>query len=68
MLILGSNLVTALGVSATATGDAATPATPSSAGRIHADYKISISGSTNPTIDSRQDDSLNDVSSFLMFL
>lgn len=37
-------------------------------GRIHADYKISISGSTSPTLDSTQDDSLNDVSSMLMFL
>lgn len=51
--ILGSNLVTATG------GVSPGPAGhDGGTGRIHADYSRSISGTTSPTIDSRQDNTL----------
>lgn len=55
-LTLGSNLATALaGSVGSCTGSHGGAA---SVGRIHADYLTSIAGTTNPTIDSRQDTSL----------
>ena len=46
---LGSSLITALAGTATANGSAG------SVGRVHIDYKTSYTGTTNPTIDARQD-------------
>jgi hypothetical protein len=54
---LSSMTVTAVGGSATVAGSR-TGATGSN-GRIHADYSKTITGTTNPSIDSRQDLSLN---------
>lgn len=59
--ILGSSLVTANG----GTGGACTGAFNGSggngsAGRIHADYSTSVSGTTSPTLDSTQDGTLTD--------
>lgn len=51
-IILGSSLVTASAGSNSALGGAA------GAGRIHADYLSSLTGTTSPTIDTRQDTSL----------
>lgn len=58
IITLGSGLVTANGGS----GSSGSNATGGNggAGRIHADYGISISGTTSPTLDSRQDSVLND--------
>lgn len=39
-----------------------------SVGRIHIDYKTSYTGTTNPTIDARQDLSLNPASSGFLAL
>lgn len=50
-LVLGSNLATATGGAAQSNGGAG------GTGRIHADYGTSITGTTNPTIDSRTDTS-----------
>lgn len=57
-ITLGTNLVTAAqGLAGTSTNNGNSG--DGSVGRIHADYSVSISGSTNPAIDSRQDPSLN---------
>jgi hypothetical protein len=55
VISLGTTKVTATGGTETSSGGAG------GTGRIHADYMTSISGTTNPTIDSRQDTSLVDV-------
>lgn len=52
---LGSNLVTAPAGAGRSVGGGAGDGGAGSVGRIHIDYSGSISGSTNPTIDSRQD-------------
>lgn len=52
-ITLGSNLITATGGSAFSGGTGG-------AGRIHVDYKTSISGSTSPTLNSTQDATLNE--------
>lgn len=54
-IVLGSNLVTA---SAGSGGAADTTGPAGSVGRIHVDYATSLSGTTTPTLDSRQDASL----------
>src|SRR3990167_2341057 len=54
-ITLGTTLVTALAGAGTTNSGAG------SAGRIHADYKNSISGTTNPTLDSTQDTTLNKI-------
>lgn len=51
--VLGTNLITALAGSATANGSAG------AVGRIHVDYKTSLTGTTNPTLDSTNDLSLD---------
>jgi hypothetical protein len=58
IITLGSSLITATASSQELAG---------SSGRIHADYSSSLSGTTSPTIDTRQDSSLAD-SSFLAFM
>lgn len=59
VLTLGSSLATsAAGSGGTGVGGHAGDGGAGSVGRIHADYLTSISGSTSPTIDSRQDNSL----------
>ena len=53
VLVLGTTLVAAAAGAGGGEGGGA-----GAVGRIHADYKTSISGTTSPTIDSRQDNSL----------
>lgn len=57
ILSLGSALVTASGGTGGTTGG---NGGDGGAGRIHADYSLSVSGTTSPTIDSDQDSILND--------
>lgn len=59
-LTLGSNLVTA---PAGAAGGGIVVGGAGGVGRIHADYKTSITGTTTPTINTTQDDTLNPVAS-----
>lgn len=54
-LTLGSTLVTAID---------GTSGTVGSAGRIHADYLNSVSGTTSPTIDTTQDFTLSDTNNY----
>lgn len=61
-LTLGSTLTTATGGAGDGSGGAG------GTGRIHADYSTSISGTTNPTLDSTQDAILADVSVPKLFL
>lgn len=61
-ITLGTNLVTSLGSSYGSNGGAG------SIGRVHVDYKTSISGTSNPTMDTTQDLTLNDVSAGGSFL
>jgi large repetitive protein len=65
ILTLGSNLFSALSATG-GLGDGPGTGGASSVGRIHADYSKSISGTTNPTIDSTLDISLADAASFMM--
>lgn len=51
-LVLGTNLTTAVA------GSAATRGGSGSVGRIHADYRKAISGTTSPTIDARLDSTI----------
>lgn len=60
-ITLGSSLITA-SAGNQGTGTTAN-STNGSAGRIHADYSISISGTTSPTINSTQDFVLNNLAS-----
>lgn len=60
-ITLGSSLITATGGVNSYSASAGT-------GRIHADYATSLSGTTSPTIDSRQDTSLLEASNFFLFL
>mgnify|MGYP001069787533 CR=1 FL=1 len=65
---IGSNLITALGGARGTVNQAQRHGGAGGVGRIHLDYKISYSGSTNPTLDARQDLTLNDITrgSFLL--
>lgn len=56
---LGSNLVTATGGVTIASGGGENSG-DGAAGRVHIDYRDSYTGTTNPTLDARQDLSLND--------
>jgi hypothetical protein len=70
VLTLGSTLITATGgAKGNCTGGAASHGGAGSDGRIHADYLTSISGTTNPTLDSTQDNTLaTDAGGFFAFL
>jgi hypothetical protein len=59
-IILGSNLVTSLYGNGGAGSKSYQSGGNGSVGRIHADYSTSISGTTNPSIDSTQDRTLAD--------
>jgi len=58
---LGTNLITATGGIGGTVNQAQRHGGNGGVGRICLDYKISYSGSTNPTLDVRQDLSLNDI-------
>lgn len=60
-IVLGSGLVTA------SAGTQGTSGGVGSVGRIHADYSQTISGTTTPSIDSRQDGSLNNYTAAALF-
>lgn len=64
VLTLGSNKVTAQGGSG---GTGTRAGGNGGTGRIHADYSASVSGSTTPTVDSRQDYTLGDTSGMFFF-
>lgn len=64
-ITLGTNAVTALGGSGASGGGNTSGAGAN--GRIHADYSGTISGTTNPTIDSTQDFILVDSSMLALF-
>jgi hypothetical protein len=67
-ITLGSSLVTASGGTGGSFSDSLTGIGGNgSVGRIHADYLISPSGTTSPTIDTRQDLSLADTSGSFLF-
>lgn len=65
-IVLGSNKITAAAGSLGSGGTGAAGGAGST-GRIHADYLTSISGTTSPTIDSRQDLSLADITANALF-
>lgn len=68
---LGTNLITATGGTGGAAGSNSTQGGNASVGRIHLDYSLSYTGTTNPTLDARQDNTIKDQpkgGSFLMFV
>jgi hypothetical protein len=58
IITLGSSLVTASAGSGAAAGGGAKNGGNAAVGRIHADYSQTLTGTTAPTIDSRQDSAL----------
>lgn len=57
-ITLGTNLITSLGGAGGLHSDAGTDGGAGAVGRIHVDYSQTLSGTTNPTVDSRLDTSL----------
>lgn len=64
-IVLGTNLVDASGAAGSTTNPWGANGGAGGTGRIHADYSVSISGTTTPTIDSTQDVTIKDSGGFI---